>query len=170
MRSNTRLTFRSESRLKSGSTKGAVGGVSGRRPHVSVSSHSAASNGVGARRLRDFPLDDRGEEQIGGGGGVGITWLGWITAGDGGISKSREEHRGEGRKLSSLCCCCCCWETWVWSVWVRGEGLGAEWFKDLLSHSPAESREQNIKIHIIKILNTDKRSIPVNISNTYYCH
>lgn len=71
IRSNTRLTFRSESRLKSDSTKGAFGGVSGRRPDVSVSSQSAASNGVGARRFRDFPVDGRGEVQIGGGGGAG---------------------------------------------------------------------------------------------------
>lgn len=109
IRSSTRLTFRSESRLKSDSTKGAVGGVRGRRPDVSVSSQSAASNNVGARRFRDFPLDDRGEVQMGGGGGAGTTWLGFITAGDGGSSSKREEQRGEGRKLSSLLCC---WEAW----------------------------------------------------------
>lgn len=102
IRSNTRLTFRSESRLKSDSTKGAVGGVRGRRPDVSVSSQSAASKCVGARRFRDFPVDDKGEVQMGGGGGTVITWLGFITAGDGGSSSKREEHSGEGRKLSSL--------------------------------------------------------------------
>ncbi|TNN81066.1 hypothetical protein EYF80_008722 [Liparis tanakae] len=109
IRSNTRLTFRSESRLKSDSTNGAAGGVRGRRPDVRVSSQSAASNDVGARRLRDFPVDGRGEVQMdGGGGGAGITWPGFITAGDGGSSSKRDEQRGEGRKLSSLCV----WEAW----------------------------------------------------------
>lgn len=107
IRSNTRLTFRSDSRLKSDSTNGAVGGVRGWRPDVRVSSQSTASNSVGARRFLDFPVDDRGEVQMGGGGGAGITWLGFITAGDGGSSSNREEHRGEGKKLSSLLCC---WE------------------------------------------------------------
>lgn len=107
IRSNTRLTFKSESRLKSDSTKGAVGGVRGRRPDVSVSSQSAASNSVVARRFLDFPVDGRGEVQMGGGGGAGTTWLGFITTGDGGSSSKREEQSGEGRKLSSLVCC---WE------------------------------------------------------------
>lgn len=69
----------------------------GRKPDVSVSSQSAASNGVGARRFRDFLLDGRGEVQMGGGGGAGMTWLDFITAGDGGSSNRREEQRGEGR-------------------------------------------------------------------------
>lgn len=83
--------------------------MSGRRPDVRVSSQSAASNSVGARRFRDLPVCDKGEVQIGGGGGAGITWLGFITAGDGGSSNSREEHRGEGRKWSSLLYC---WDVW----------------------------------------------------------
>lgn len=108
IKSNTRLTFRSESRLKSDSTKGAAGGVSGRRPDVRVSSQSAASNSDGTFRLRDFPLCDRGEVQIGGGGGrgAGTTWLGFMTAGDGGSSSKREEQSGEDVKLSSLAGCC----------------------------------------------------------------
>lgn len=111
IRSNTRLTFRTESRLKSDSTKGAVGGVSGRRPDVSVSSQSAASNSDGACRLRDFSPCDRGEVQMdGGGGGAGTTWLGLRTAGDGGSSSRREEQSGEGMKLSSLVGC---WDVWV---------------------------------------------------------
>lgn len=138
IRSNTRLTFRSESRLKSVSTKGAVGGVSGRRPDVSVSSQSAASNCVGARRFRDFPVDDRGEVQMGGGGGAGITWLGVITAGDGGSSSKREEQRGEGRKLSSLVCC--------WSAWGGGEGPGAEWARDLWSETLMEPGGKVVKM------------------------
>lgn len=109
IRSSTRLTFRSESRLKSGSTKGAAGGVRGRRPDDSVSSQSAASNGVGARRFRDLLVDGNGEVQMGGGGGSGTTWLGFITAGDGGSSNKREEQRGESRELSSMWCC---WEAW----------------------------------------------------------
>lgn len=76
----------------------------GRRPDVSVSSHSAASKRAAARRFRDVPADGRGEVQMGGGGGTGNTWLGFITAGDGGSSSEREEHRGDGRKLSSLFC------------------------------------------------------------------
>lgn len=82
--------------------KGAAGGVRGRRPHVSVSSHSAASKRVAARRFRDVLAHGRGEVQMGGGGGTGNTWVGFITAGDGGSSSRREEHRGDGRKLSSL--------------------------------------------------------------------
>lgn len=101
-RSSTRLTFKSESRLKSCSTKGAAGGVRGRRPDVSVSSHSAASKRAAARRFRDVPADGRGEVQMGGGGGTGNTWVGLMTAGEGGSSSKSEEHRGDGRKLSSL--------------------------------------------------------------------
>lgn len=136
-RSNTRFTFRSESRLKSDSTKGAFGGVRGWKPDVSDSSQSAASNGVGARRFRDFPLDVRGEAQmgIGGGGGAGTTWFGFITAGEGGNSSKREEQRGEGRKLSSLQCC---WEASDRSLWGEAEGSRAEWAVDLWSETLTE--------------------------------
>lgn len=150
IRSNTRLTFRSDSRLKSDSTKGAVGGVRGWRPDVRVSSQSTASNSVGARRFRDFPVDDRGEVQMGGGGGAGITWLGFITAGDGGSSSNREEHRGEGRKLSSLLCC---WEAWDWSAWGGrgGERPGRESAGDLWSETLTEpGREVTIRIRCYK--------------------
>lgn len=126
IKSNTRLTFRSESRLKSDSTKGAVGGVSGRRPEVRVSSQSAASNSDGALRLRDFPLCERGEVQMGGGGGgggAGTTWLGFTTAGDGGSSSKREEQSGEGVKLSSLVGC---WEDFEGSAPEGGGGGGDE--------------------------------------------
>lgn len=147
IRSNTRLTFKSESRLKSDSTKGADGGVRGRRPDVRVSSQSAASNSVGARRFRDFPLDDRGEVQMGGGGGAGITWLGFITAGDGGSSSRREEQSGEGRKLSSLCS----WEAWDWSAWEGGGGGGGGdgprtgCSRDLWSETLTESEREVFK-------------------------
>lgn len=72
-RSSTRFTFRSESRLKSDSTKGGFGGVRGWRPDVRVSSQSAASNDVGARRFRDFRFEGIGEVHIGRGGGAGTT-------------------------------------------------------------------------------------------------
>lgn len=143
IRSNTRLTFRSESRLKSDPTNGAAGGVRGRRPDERVSSQSAASNAVGARRLRDFPLDGRGEVQMGGGGGGGaaMAWLGFITAGDGGSSSRREEHRGEGRKPSL-----CSWESWDWSPWEGGgEGPGTEWGGDLWSQTFTEPGREVVK-------------------------
>lgn len=99
-----------------------MGGVNGRRPDVRVSSQSAASNSDGARRLRDFPPCDRGEVQMGGGGGgggAGTTWLGFMTAGDGGSSSKREEQSGEGMKLSSLVGC---WEDWEGSAPEGGGG------------------------------------------------
>lgn len=106
-----------------------MGGVSGRSPVVRVSSQSAASKSDGARRLRDFPPCDRGEVQMGGGGGgggAGTTWLGFMTAGDGGSSSKREEQSGEGMKLSSLVGCWEDWEDWAESGPEGGAGGGDE--------------------------------------------
>lgn len=141
-RSRTRFTFRSESRLKSGSTKGALGGVTGRRPDVSVSSQSAASNGIGARRLRDFAVDVKGEVQMRRGGGAGRTWFGFITAGDGGSSNKREEQRGDGKQLLSMLCC---WDDWDCSLWGEAERSGERWAGDLRSETLTEPEREAVK-------------------------
>lgn len=104
IRSRTLLTFRSESRPKSFSKNGAVGGVSGCRPEVKVSSQSAGSKTRTSDLLfLDSELDG-GVVQMGGGGGsgVGVEPRGGALLGEGGSSKRSEEHRGEERKLSSF--------------------------------------------------------------------
>lgn len=102
MRSNTLLTFRSESRPKSVSTNGAVGGLRGRSPEVSDSSQSVGSKLAGARLFREVAAEGSGEEQREGGGGGWATFVGAVVGGDGGSSRSKEEHSGEDRKLSSF--------------------------------------------------------------------
>ena len=144
MRSSTRLTFRSESSPKSVSTNGAAGGLRGRSPEVSVSSHSAGSKLDGARLFREAAAEGSGEEQreSGGSGARGVCGV-TVVAGDGGSSSSREEHRGEDRKLSSFEWR---WEGWDWSDWEGGEGTGkqltGDWRSDLEAGRDSEKSKK----------------------------
>lgn len=96
--------FRSESRPKSLSKNGAAGGMSGCRLEVKDSSQSAGSkSGTSDLLFLDSDLDG-GVVQMGGGRrGAGVELRGGALLGEGGSSKRSEEHRGEDRKLSSIC-------------------------------------------------------------------
>lgn len=115
MRSRTRFTFRSESRPKSVSMNGAAGGVRGRKPDVSDSSQSAGSKVATSRLFLEVTLGGGVVQMGGGGGGRGAGATGKVLDGEGGSSSSREEHRGDDRKFSSLdwLCGACDWSDWA---------------------------------------------------------
>lgn len=96
--------FRSESRAKSLSTKGATGGVRGCRPEVRDSSQSTASNAGTSDLLFLEEALRGGVVQIGGGGGggAGLDARGRAWAGEGGSSNRIEEQSGDERPHSSF--------------------------------------------------------------------
>lgn len=94
--------FRSESRAKSLSTKGAVGGVRVCRPEVRDSSQSAASNAGTSDLLFLEGALRGGVVQREGGGGAGLDARGRAWAGEGGSSNRIEEQSGDERPFSSL--------------------------------------------------------------------
>lgn len=109
--------FRSESRAKSLSTKGATGGVRGCRPEVRDSSQSAASNAGTSDLLFLEGVLRGGVVQRGGGGGegAGLDARGRAWSGEGGSSNRSEEQSGDERPISSF-------ELgWVGCSWSGGE-------------------------------------------------
>lgn len=105
--------FRSESRAKSLSTKGATGGVRGCKPEVRDSSQSAASN-AGTSDLLFLEGALRGGV-VQRGGGPGLDAWGRAWAGEGGSSNRSEEQSGEERPLSPFEL------DWVGCIWSDGE-------------------------------------------------
>lgn len=108
--------FRSESRAKSLSTKGATGGVRGCKPVVRDSSQSAASNaGTSDLLFLEGALRGGVVQRGGRGGGPGLDARGRAWAGEGGSSNRSEEQSGEERPLSPF-------ELgWVGCNWSGGE-------------------------------------------------